>query len=277
MMEAVNIADVVALFGHENDKWPLIYDNNFFTDKFMNMNYLSVGLDTEPYLDLYINSKIISKVKIINLTGSENENSVMNKISEISALAKKYQEYKGEDEFSKFGNSQFIDWDDVELLTLNNQNNRNELYSIIKKFNSLEILKVNSEENVFWILNTVIECGFLPSVIYARFPSDEDHQTLTNAFIGHLRNLGYSLLCNFEGKCVLYLGEPLVYTYANCTEASARNPLIETVIKTTVEACKTHAENPKSRFCVKFRPYSSSILKDEKSPLSVSADIETKS
>jgi hypothetical protein len=252
--EPINVADVVALFGPQNDKWPLIYDNSFFNSKFMNMNYLSVGLDTEPFSDLYINSKIVSKVKFINLTGSDTENMVTRKLEEIGSISSRYEEYKGEDEFMKFGNNQFLDWDDVSILNLNPDNNRNEFYNIVKELESLEILKVNSEKNVFWVLNTVVECGFLPSVIYARFPVNESHKILTNAFIGHLRNMGYSLLCNVDGKCLLYLGEPLVYGYADCTEASSRNPLVETIIKTTVESYKAHAENPGSSFCIRFKP-----------------------
>jgi hypothetical protein len=271
--ESINIADIVALFGPENNRWPLIYDNSFFNDKFMNMNYLAVGLDSEPFSDLYINSKIISKVKFINLTGSDNENNIMKKLGEISNLAKKYQEYKGDDEFLNFGNNQFVDWDDVDLINLNCETNRNELYKIIKNLESLEILKVNSEENVFWVINTVIECGFLPSIIYAKFPEKETHETLTNAYIGNLRNLGYSLLCNFEGKCLFYLGEPLVYEYTKCTEASARNPLIETIIKTTVESYKAHIDNPTTRFCVKFKPYTKLSTISE---MSSSSELETK-
>ena len=252
---AVNVADVVALFGPESDKWPIIYDNSFFINKFMNMNYLSVGLDTEPYLDMYVNSKIISNAKFINVTGSENENLVMKKMEKIRELARSFEEYRGDDEFTSFGNSQFVDWDDFKLINLNPETNRNELYNIVKNLESLEILKINSHENIFWILNTVIECGFLPSLIYAKFPMDDSHNILTNAFIGNLRNLGYSLLCNFEGKCLLYLGEPLVYTYADCTEASSRNPLVETIIKTSIDSYKQFLENPKNRFSVRFRPF----------------------
>lgn len=273
--QPVNVADIVALFGPENDKWPLIYDNSFFNNKFMNMNFLSVGLDTEPYSDLYINSKIVSKVKFINLTGSDTENAVTKKLQEVSSLSAKYEEYKGEDEFIRFGNNQFVDWDEVKILNFNPNNNRNELYNLIKNLESLEILKVNSEENVFWVLNTVIECGFLPSVIYARFPVNESHRILTNAFIGHLRNLGYSLLCNADGKCLLYLGEPLVYGYANCSEASSRNPLIETIIKTTVESYKAHAENPKTSLCIRFKPVQKAT-KLETVPEISSPEVETK-
>lgn len=251
----INISELVALFGPEKDKWPLVYDNSFFSHKFLDMNLLSVGLDTEPYSDIYIASKIISKINFVNLTGSDEENKTMAKLQELKNLAQKYEEYSGDDEFVKFGNEQFIDWDDVSLVNLNVEKNRNELHNILKNMSSLEILKVNSVENVFWILSTVIENGVLPSLIYAKFPTSESHEILTNAFIGHLRNMGYSLLCNHEGKCLLYYGEPLVYSYTDCTKQSSRNPLIESIITTTISAYKTYLENPQNKLRIQFKTF----------------------
>lgn len=242
-MPQINISDLLYLVGDENDKWPMIKDSsNFFLSKFNFMNYLTVGLDNFPFSDYLINSKIVSDWHIVSLNTNENEKVNYECIDTIKKVSESNEDYQGDNTNVQFGLKQFIDYDTVYLNTLQSDTNRNSFRNILKKLDSLEIVKIDSDDNERWVLNEIFEAGFLPSLLYVRFKKSPSENLQTRYTIGHLRMLGYGLLYVHENKYAFYFTGNTVYDCFNVEEQNLHNPLVNSVIKTTVAEFQRLAE-----------------------------------
>lgn len=241
-MQRININDLVHLVGDEMDKWPMMKDtSNFFINKFNSMNYLTVGLEKFPYQDFLVNSKIISNWHIIALDSSDNilNNSTnIDKIKTIEKLSREFAEYNGEDKDIYFGMEQFIDYDITKVYHIAKENLRQDTANLIENMESVEILRIDSPGNERWVLSTVFDAGFLPSVLYIRFIDSPEKCVLTRNTIGHLRMLGYGLLYVHEDKYIFYFTNNSSYDLFNVCEISLQNPLINKCIKHTIDTYK---------------------------------------
>ena len=200
------------------------------------MNYLTVGLERFPYPDYLINSKIVSNWHVVAIDSSESEVQSManiDKMKQIEELSRNYSNYEGDDREIAFGVDQFIDYDTTKMHHLKSDNSIQGFTQLVNDLQSLEVVRTDSSGNERWIISTILEAGFLPSLMYIRISADPATCILTRNMIGNLRMLGYSVLYCYEGKYVFYYTNQSAYDLFDVTEVSMQNPLIAKVIKTT--------------------------------------------
>lgn len=258
-MSHQNLADILYLVGHEDDKWPMLKESsNFFMKKFSKMNYLTVGMERFPHSDFLINSKIVSNWHIVSLSNSENDASNCDTFKTIKSLATVYEDYSGENPNVHFGMEQFIDYDTTTLHEFQKDplhSNRNDFIKVVRNLESLEVVRIDSSGNERWILNEIFEAGFFPSMIYVRFSESPETNVLTRNMIGNMRMMGYALLYIYENKYVFYYTGDSSYDLFNVNECTMQNPYTGKIIKTTLDAYKEWNENKTPGFNIKINKY----------------------
>ena len=258
-MPHANLNDIVYLVGDETDKWPMLKDSsNFFMNKFNTMNYITVGLTNFPYSDFLINSKIVSNWHVVALDTSgalqDNSENIM-KFQTIEKLNREYLEYEGEDTQIQFGTQQFIDYDTTKLHRFDEGNMRHQFADFLNTLESIEVARIDCPEQERWILSTIFDTGFLPSVMYIRFKENPGNCLLTRNTIGNLRMLGYALLYIHEDKYLFYYTNQSSYDLFNVSELGMQNPFVQKCIKSTLDALQTRDETKENGLSIKIKKF----------------------